>query len=132
MLNLILQASVDVSETTLQPFHGGNVAVSGIVTVFFGLILIALLIALFNVVFRRSLRKKTKADIPGQSTGSGLKEEKGIIVYDDVENDVLAAIGATIELYKRLHMDDLQSKVNFRKGREQSGWKAGVNYGHRL
>ena len=53
MVNLFLQVTQDpvVQQAVQEKFQGGNVAVSGIVTVFTGLILIALLIALFNLVF---------------------------------------------------------------------------------
>ena len=133
MVNLFLQVIQDpvVQQAVQEKFQGGNVAVSGIVTVFTGLILIALLIALFNIVFAHSPRKKIKADIPGETTPPPASE-KGIIVQDELDSDILAAIGATIELYKRLHMDELQSKITFRQGREQTTWKSGMKYGHRI
>jgi|MTBAKSStandDraft_1061840.scaffolds.fasta_scaffold25316_1 hypothetical protein len=134
MVNLFLQVTQDpvVQQAVQEKFQGGNVAVSGIVTVFTGLILIALLIALFNLVFAHGPGKKGKPDIPGESVQvPAASVEKGIIVQDEVDSDILAAIGATIELYKRLHMDELQSKITFRQGREQTAWKSGMKYGHR-
>ncbi len=134
MVNLFLQVTQEpaVQQAVQEKFQGGNVAVSGIVTVFTGLILIALLIALFNIVFAHSSGKKVKADIPGETVPvPAVAMEKGIIVQDEVDSDILAAIGATIELYKRLHMDELQSKITFRQGREQTAWKSGMKYGHR-
>jgi len=132
---LLLQMTQDpvVQQAVQEKFHGGNVALSGIMTVFTGLILIALLIALFNIVFTHSPAKKVKADIPGESvTVPSAAAEKGIIVQDELDSDILAAIGATVELYKRLHMDELQSKITFRQGREQTAWKSGMKYGHRV
>jgi len=134
MLTLIIQVPAleemlkDSAQVVPEP---GNVVFSGVVTVFFGLIFIALLILLFNIVFTKPSAKKALVDIPGEGVRVSPVVEKGIILQNDIEDDILAAIGTTIELYKRLHMNDLQSKVNFRHGREQSGWKAGMNYGHR-
>ena len=117
-----------------QPVYDGkNIALSGITTVFMGLILIALSIAVFNLFFISHGARKLKKNVDL----TGIPEikaavEKGIIVRSEVDDDVVAAIGATVELYKRLHLESLQSKITFKHGREQSGWKAGVKYGHRV
>lgn len=112
-------------------YDGRNIAISGITTVFLGLILIAFAIGLFNWFFLRHSMKKSREESGAVAAADKSVVRKSIIVQDDVDDDVLVAIGTAVELYKRLYLETLQSKITFKHGKEQSGWKAGYKYGHR-
>lgn len=128
MMNLLMLFAVEQSG-----YDGKSIALSGIITVFLGLILIAMSIAVFNMFFISHAARKNRKKGPAPGTSdNGTAGEKGIIVSSDVEEDIVVAIGATVELYKRLHLESLQSKITFKHGKDQSGWKSGYKYGHRV
>ncbi|MBD3225933.1 MAG: hypothetical protein GF313_14485 [Caldithrix sp.] len=108
--------------------NGHNLAVSGIIIVFAGLVFIALVIIAFNRFVAPSDR----------STGSPLEptpdwEDASLAGKQShaIPLDHLAAITAAIELYRRLHFDALESSVTFNRGEIQTGWKLGYKYGQR-
>ena len=107
--------------------NGGNIAFSGILIVFGGLILISGTIMLFN----RLLMKKPIAE--GEKQTSTEPEPKKVSLFKgkEIPEDHLIAISAAVELYRRLHFDQLESAVTFERGEAHSGWKTGYRYGQR-
>ncbi len=103
---------------------GGNIALSGIIVVFLGLILIAGTIWLFN----KLLSEQPKTDKDPSETLTVVSAGKN---NNQVPLDHLVAISATVELYRRLHYDVLESKVTFNRGEINPAWKAGARYGQR-
>jgi len=103
---------------------GGNIALSGIIVVFLGLILIAGTIWIFNKIL--SEKPKT-GEVPVETLTVVSTEKKS----EHVPQDHLIAISATVELYRRLHYDVLDSKVTFNRGETNPAWKGGARYGQR-
>jgi|SRR6056297_601126 len=116
----------------LEP-NGIKVAISGIVTVFLGLILIALSIVIFNLIFKYLANtgegKKDKTE-SGKSLGQEI-ENAFLKTRKKVDDETLIAIATALELYQRLHVETLQSKITFKKGKQKSNWKMGYKFGHR-
>jgi len=114
---------------------GGSTALSGILVVFSGLMLIALVIYLFNLVFRERPAPSIEADgevppIDGPDAGAGKHEPAAAM--EEIPADDLAAIAALIELYRRVHFDRLQSQITFVRGQDAaSAWQLGYKYGQR-
>lgn len=107
--------------------NGFNIALSGVLVVFSGLILIATAIHLFNKVFERLHRSAAaKAAILGKSDIALPKKAVAI------PEDELAAITVAIESYRKIHFETLQSQITFKHGEQQSAWKSGYKYGQRL
>jgi len=109
--------------------NGLNIALSGILIVFLGLVLIAITIHLFNQFFQRRQRKATQP-VPAKPVQPTFSAEQ----YDTPEKipaDDLAALGTAIELYRRIHFDHLQSAITFTKGRTRNAWKIGTKFGQR-
>ncbi len=107
---------------------GVELMLNGMGTVFIGLILIALVIRLFNVIFARE-----KKPVEASSTTS-VKDESSqkVTVAEDVDDDVVVAIATTVELYRRLHIEDLHTKITFRHGKDiGTAWKMGNKFGYR-
>ncbi|TYB32217.1 MAG: hypothetical protein FXF47_00330 [Candidatus Mcinerneyibacterium aminivorans] len=112
--------------------NGFKVALNGIITVFIGLILIAFSIWLFNVIFKYfGNRKKEDIKIPGKGMDVSKAQEKIHIKKKKVDDDTLIAIATALELYQRLHIETLQSKITFKSGKQKSNWKLGYKVGHR-
>lgn len=107
---------------------GVELMLNGMGTVFIGLILIALVIRLFNFIFAREKKPvETSVNAP-------LKEEsvQKVTVAEDVDDDVVIAIATTVELYRRLHIEDLHTKITFRHGKDiGTAWKMGNKFGYR-
>lgn len=116
----------------LEP-NGIKVAISGIVTVFLGLILIALSIVIFNLIFKHlattGKEKKEKTE-SGKSLGQEI-EDAFLKTRKKIDDETLIAIATALELYQRLHVETLQSKITFKKGKQKSNWKMGYKFGHR-
>lgn len=107
---------------------GVELMLNGMGTVFIGLILIALVIRLFNVIFARE-KKPIEA-----SVNAPVKEEsvQKVTIAEDVDDDVVVAIATTVELYRRLHIEDLHTKITFRHGKDiGTAWKMGSKFGYR-
>jgi len=107
--------------------HGLSITWSGLLVVFLGLSLIALTISAFNGV--SLLAQKWKA----------LKEEKEDAVVKEpatdgptIPEDHLIAITTAVELYRRLHLDPIRTKVTFVRGEMHTPWKTGFKYGQRI
>jgi len=103
----------------------------GMGTVFIGLILIALVIRLFSIIFTRE-KKTTDTTASNQAVVAVKNEPVKTIVAEDVDDDVVVAIATTIELYRRLHIEDLNTKITFRHGKDiGTAWKMGNKFGYR-
>ncbi len=109
--------------------NGFNIALSGIFIVFLGLVLIAATIHLFNQFFKRR-QLKAKQSMPAKRIKPTFIEEKYDTPAEIPDND-LAALGTAIELYRRIHFDQLQSAITFSKGRARNVWKIGTKFGQR-
>ncbi len=108
--------------------NGLNIALSGIIVVFAGLILIAVTIHLFNKFFEKlhhRTEKRTAAPKPA--------EPKPVLKkMTPLSNDELVAIATALECYRRIHFETLQSQITFKHGVQQSAWKTGQRFGQRL
>ncbi len=108
---------------THQFIDGLTIVAAGMAVVFAGLALIWLAISLFNWFARARISPTRAASLeagtPPSSTNAGVPREH------------LLAIGAAVELYRRLHLELPESAVTFERGDERTGWKLGVRYGQR-
>ncbi|MBN2414828.1 OadG family protein [bacterium] len=107
--------------------QGFVIALSGLLVVFSGLVLIALVIHLFNRVFETSQ--------PGNNAGTGTAGErpvrKRLLKSTPVPPEHLCAITAALEIYRKLYYDALDSKITFIRGEQQTAWKTGGTFGQR-
>ena len=107
--------------------NGFNIALSGIIVVFAGLILIASTIHLFNKVFERLHRKAHQtASQPNTHQPTSMKK------VQQIADDELVAIATAIECYRKIHFESLQSRITFKRGEQQAVWKSGQKFGQRL
>mgnify|MGYP005835711461 FL=1 len=97
------------------------IVVAGISVVFAGLVLIWLAVSLFNLV---ALRGRTQAASKGQTAVVSTPSP-------EIPRAHLLAIGAAVELYRRLHLEVPESSVTFERGDTRTGWKLGFRYGQR-
>ncbi len=107
--------------------NGWNIAFSGILVVFGGLVLIALTIYLFNKIAEKIEQAGEK------TTDEKIKPEKitAINISQNIPADHLAAIATAVELYSRLHLETLESSVTFERGETNTNWKTGARFGQR-
>lgn len=106
--------------------NGFGIAASGIVVVFCGLVLIAIVIYLFNRLFEY-LQQKPKRESKPAGGESGAQK-----VSDQAPTaEELAAITVALECYRKIHFEPLQSKITFRHGEQQSAWKLGYKHDQR-
>ncbi len=113
--------------TNLINNHGGTIALSGILIVFLGLILIALTISLFNF-FSSRVQKREQKEKLRQEEEAKTPAFRG----DEIPTDHLIAITAAVELYRRLHLDPIRTKVTFDRGEIHTPWKTGYKFGQRI
>ncbi len=114
--------------SNVAQYNGWNIAFSGILVVFGGLVLIALTILAFNKLSALVDTFFRKSDNPKQPV------ESRITVTDseeEIPEDHIVAISVAVELYHRLHLETLQSAVTFARGEINSNWKAGARFGQR-
>lgn len=107
--------------------NGWNIAFSGILVVFGGLVLIALTIFLFNKITE-------KKDQAGEEATNQKNQPEKITLTDKALNipaDHLAAIATAVELYRRLHLETLESAITFERGETNSNWKTGARFDQR-
>jgi len=92
---------------------------------------------LFNAFFLGKAAKKVEAEkskmnfdhVEKMPIPDAKKEE---VSHEEIPEDDLIAIAASIELYRRLHFDRLPSKITFTRGTDaQNAWQQGSGYGHR-
>lgn len=107
----------------IENYDGWNVAASGIIIVFLGLILIATIVVIFNQFFAG--KENTLA-------------EKHVSIFEEVKQatttsipeEELVAITTALELYKRLYADAIPARLTFREV-GQDTWKLKYKFGHR-
>lgn len=97
------------------------IVVAGISVVFAGLVLIWLAGSLFNLV---ALCGPTQAASKGQTAVVSTPSL-------EIPRSHLLAIGAAVELYRRLHLEVPERSVTFERGDSRTGWKWGFRYEHR-
>jgi len=107
--------------------NGFNIALSGIIVVFAGLILIATTIHLFNKVFERIHRRSAKKGLQKESMQQSVAKKR-----PRISDDELVAIATAIECYRRIHFETLQSQITFKRGEQKSSWTSGQRFGQRL
>ncbi|MBN1541725.1 OadG family protein [candidate division KSB1 bacterium] len=107
--------------------NGFTIAVSGWLVVFIGLILISLVIHGFNLFFRRWFSRQQEKSLALRPL-----TEEVTRAAQEIPPDHLVAIVSAIEIYRRLHFDDLQSEITFASGDAQTSWKLGHRYGQRF
>ena len=107
-------------------YTGWDVAIGGTLIVFLGLVLIAVVIYLFNLVLKELPEGKAKGsdvyEAPSVIIGSGPKE--------NVPEDHLVAISTAIEVYYRLYIEKSFSGITF-SNTESSNWRTGSKFGAR-
>lgn len=108
--------------TSLTEFY--FYALGGVIVVFTGLIVIAIVIALFN-----RLAQNTR---PKAAPSSELPPAQDLSSLQVIPPAELAAIAAALECYRRIHFEQLATQITFVRGPQQSAWKTGFNYSQRL
>jgi len=103
--------------------NGIPIAISGLLIVFTGLVLIAVVIFLFNFIFKYLHREKN-LPLSLEPTFPLKTSEKA-----NLSDEELIAISVAIEYYRRIHFEPLQSAITFRQGEQQSVWKSGLRPG---
>jgi Na+-transporting methylmalonyl-CoA/oxaloacetate decarboxylase gamma subunit len=114
--------------------HGISTAISGMLVVFAGLILIAFTIQLFNRYFQKSQQKaegKAAAEATPENEAPAPAPSENIFPSGLIPEEDLIAIAAAIECYRKIHFEVLQNKITFRKGDPQPTWKIGYRFGQR-
>ncbi len=107
--------------------NGWNIAISGILVVFGGLVLIAMTIFLFNKISERTDRANQDESV------RKVQPEKAILNAEAsvIPQDHLAAIATAVELYRRLHLETLESSITFERGETNTNWKTGARFDQR-
>jgi hypothetical protein len=111
----------------LMQNDGLTTAISGILIIFSGMVLIALVIHFFNTLF--GAKEEDSAETTVEPTPA--KMTSLLARHKEIPEDDLIAIACAVELYRRLHFDILESKVTFERGELHGGWKVGYKYGQR-
>lgn len=103
--------------------NGIVIGIGGLVVVFLGLLLIEIVIHFFNRYFEK---KEHQAKTGMASLHGIVKEDSGKNKLVPVPEEDLIAIATTIELYRKIHFDQLQSQITFLRGNQQNNWKSGT------
>jgi hypothetical protein len=98
-------------------------ALSGILVVFAGLVIIEIAIVIFNRLAER--QQKHTIDQPTVEIRPSSNSS------DNPTEEELVAIASALECYYRLYYERLASQITFIRAPEQSAWKAGVNFNQR-
>ncbi|KAA3615550.1 MAG: hypothetical protein DWQ05_14460 [Calditrichaeota bacterium] len=110
--------------------NGFSTALSGMLIVFSGLVLIALAIYFFNLISQTTKKIEQNGEKHNEAEESG--PALAFMGDEKIPEDELVAISVAIELYSRLHFEPLQSELTFLHGElTNSGWKTGIKYGQR-
>ncbi|HPC36825.1 MAG TPA: OadG family protein [Candidatus Marinimicrobia bacterium] len=102
--------------------NGIIIGIGGLITVFVGLVIIEFVISLFNRYFAK---KEQKAQIAASSPSPATKKHSASIKRIAIPEEDVVAIATTIELYRKIHFDQLPSQITFIRGNQQSNWKIG-------
>ncbi len=108
----------------IAKYAGFEIAKNGIFIVFGGLILIAFVVSLFNWFFAEKAHTS-----PDANKREDIYEEVKKASLQSIPEEDLIAIATALELYKRLYIDSLQSRLTFTE--DVSTWKAGNIFNHR-
>ncbi len=101
--------------------NGFNIALSGILVVFAGLIIISLTIYLFNLIFATIEKTKNKkVNITSAKTEVINEFSKEI---KTIPEDELVAIAVAVECYRKIHFEIMQNEITFTQGNVQNTWK---------
>ncbi len=103
--------------------NGFNIAISGIIIVFAGLVLIALTIIIFNKIFHKAHQNKEVVDKKTETVPE--------ISPNKIPDDILTAISVGIECYRKIHFDELQTEITFKHGGNRSAWSLGSKFEQR-
>jgi len=113
---------------------GMKIALSGILVVFAGLVMIALVITVFNRI-SMSLRKRRDRKLnesPERLPAHPPIPAPAVISGPNIPEDDLIAITAAVELYRKIHFETLPSEITFVHGEDaQNAWKMGNKFGQR-
>ena len=103
-----LYGLANINKKNANGMDGWDVAISGIIVVFIGLMTIMLVLYLFNYMFKPKTAKKAKpiARKP----------------VEEVPEDIIIAIATAVELYTRLYSTEKLKDLSF-KTRESESWK---------
>ncbi len=107
--------------------NGWSVALSGILVVYIGLILIALVVIVFNFILKEKPKKKKRT---GLSVNKEVHTDPVVKVQQIIPEDHIVAISAAVELYFRLYIQGRPATTAF-STRESGTWKGGNKYGIR-
>lgn len=99
----------NINQENAKGMNGWDVAISGIIVVFSGLILIMLVLYVFNFMFKPKTAEKAKP-------------ENARKIVEDTPEDTLIAIATVVELYTRLYSSDKLTDLSF-KTTESESWK---------
>ncbi|MBN2790720.1 MAG: OadG family protein [Candidatus Delongbacteria bacterium] len=99
----------NINKENAKGMNGWDVAMSGIIVVFSGLILIMLVLYVFNFMFKPKTAEKAKP-------------ENARKIVEDTPEDILIAIATVVELYTRLYSSDKLTDLSF-KTTESESWK---------
>ena len=113
---------------------GMKIALSGILVVFAGLVMIAFVITVFNRI-SMSLRKRKDRELsesPARVSSYAPTPPPAVIPGPNIPEDDLIAITAAVELYRKIHFETLPSEITFVHGEDaQNAWKMGNKFGQR-
>ncbi|MCK4979227.1 MAG: OadG family protein [Candidatus Delongbacteria bacterium] len=98
----------NINKKNANGMDGWDVAISGIIVVFIGLMTIMLVLYLFNYMFKPKTAKKARP------------VAKKII--EEVPEDIIIAIATAVELYTRLYSTEKLKDLSF-KTTESESWK---------
>ncbi|MCK5145587.1 OadG family protein [bacterium] len=111
---------------SITQYNGLTIAGSGILVVFTGLVMIALVIQLFNKLFARSAALSTETPV---TTAPARKlKPRGKPIPEEHQ----AVIAVALAVYHKLYHEELTSEVTFADTEQRSGWKTGYKFGQRI
>jgi hypothetical protein len=113
--------------TDFKPgMNGWSVAISGILVVYAGLVLIALVVIVFNFALKERPHKKKRVKAPALSAAPAQSRPLPV----NVPEDHLVAISAAVELYFRLYLHGRPVSTAY-SSKESVTWKGGNKFGMR-
>jgi len=107
--------------------YGFSITGSGLLVVFLGLGLIAFTISAFNLISNWLQQRQTAQQTAKFETEKPIKE-----TGPQIPQDHLIAITTAVELYRRLHLEPIPTRVTFVRGELHTPWKTGIKYGQRI
>ena len=126
-LQAVQPSSASWGLANINANHGFSITWSGLLVVFLGLGLIALTISAFNLVSNWVQQRQLAQQATKVEAEKPIKE-KG----PQIPADHLIAITTAVELYRRLHLDPIPTRVTFVRGELHTPWKTGIKYGQRI